>query len=1355
MAGQKEYSMLFKLSAQLGKEFSSAFSAAQQQLRATQKEISDLKKVQSDISAYTKQQQAVDATSKKLSDLVRQHDNIQREIKETGTYSSDLENKLIDKERAIEKAAKALEQETKILKSMENSLQKAGVDTSNLSQESQRLVTQLEQAKGKLQSNQQELGRLAQKQREATEATKDFGNISATAFEAAGNALATAGIAAGLKAIYDEYKQCVSIAAEFHETMSTVEALSGASADEMAALTAEAKVLGATTKYTATESAQAMTYMGMAGWKAGEMLSGMDGVINLAAASGEDLATVADIVTDNLTAFGLKASDTARFADVLASAATNSNTSVSVMGETFKSSAALAGALGYSIEDVAVAVGLMANAGVKGSNAGTALKNIFGGLLEGITLTSEAFGEVEYSAVNADGTMKSFGETLVDLRGYFEQMTGAEQMQNANLIAGERAMSGFVSILNASDSDFQKLTDSINNSAGAAQKMADIKMDNLNGQLTLMNSAADALRTTIGEAFEPELRALAEIGTEILTGIQKFAEEHPVLLKSIIAITAEVGAFLLIYKSYQTVKSVMNTLTAVGNALKAQETAATVAHTAAVSAEAAATTGATVAQTGLNAAMLANPIGLVIAAIATLTTGIIALANYTKEYENGIAGMTATTRKQYYELQELNDEYEKACELYGETDERTLRLKYQVDELTDSYEANKKTVKELQNEVSELASEMENINSTYRDSLKAARDEETDTLALIQKLKDLSALSDSMGVEAQMTAIIDSLNEKYSELALTYADVTANVDSYADAMRRAAEQEYEARKKEAQVTVFNEAVTNKAATEDRMTDLEQNVAVLLDTYGLNSEDVSDEVRRLYSAVQAEIDDPKQNLTYDTLKALTEYVNRSDAAVGMVGGDSAFDITLGNTWEYSGELNEYASAIKEAEAALAGYNDQIEETAEAWGEAEAAAKAAQEALYVTPEGAVDFAFGLVKEDIDSLCASYDELYQAARESFEGQYKLWDTAAEYAEKDIGSINTALETQIAYWDNYNEDLNNLLSRAGDIEGLSELIATNSDNSTDSVMAISGMAHATDEELRQMVKNWTELQKQQSETADTFAKLVTNFDENLDELTQQMKDAVEELDLSSQAEQSAENMIDAYADEIRNSKGAAVAAANEVASAVAEVLSGTVESAAARAAVATANTATRQAAANVGTSEALTSGMLMTVTKSGQNPILMSPYGSRDYNAYASGTDGAEAGLALVGEHGPELMIMQGGERIYNAAETEQLLALARESSSINAYASGTESMAILSFIPLLSAMVSAEPIMPISAERNSDGGKIEINISPVFQIEGGSSGVDELESRVHDISDQLIEMVMERLDEIGIDAKRSVYS
>ncbi len=546
MASRKEYEMLFQLNAQLGSNYSGTFSKAQREIVQMQEKVKALSKTQSDIAAYQKQQSAVEATRSKLAVLQQQYDNIQKEMKETEGYSSALENKLLAKQQQIEKTSSSLQQQTDKLNQMDAALRNAGVDTSNLARESTNLTSRIEDLKAK--------------QEEAAESAEEFGESSTEAFGAIGQAIASAGIAISLKEIFDAYMDCVDIAADFEETMSTVEALSGASAREMGDLTALAKELGATTKFTAKESAEAMTYMGMAGWDATQMMSGMDGVLQLAAASEENLGLVSDIVTDNLTAFGLKASDTARFSDVLAAAATNSNTSVSIMGETFKMSASVAGALGYSIEDVAVAVGLMANSGIKGSIAGTALKNTFNGLLEGVTLSAKAFGEYKYSAINADGTMKDFSSTIDELRVYFEQMTEAERVNNAMTVAGQRGYNGLLAILNATDADYAALTQSINECSGAAERMAKIKLDNLKGDITLMTSASDALKTSIGEQFNPELRKLYSTGTELFGLANQFVTENPILVRSITAFVGVMGLATAGITAYTTIAKVAKTL---------------------------------------------------------------------------------------------------------------------------------------------------------------------------------------------------------------------------------------------------------------------------------------------------------------------------------------------------------------------------------------------------------------------------------------------------------------------------------------------------------------------------------------------------------------------------------------------------------------------------------------------------------------------------------------------------------------------------------------------------------------------------------------------------------------------------
>jgi len=529
MSNRKDYEQRFILNAQLNGGFNAAFSKAQREFARLGKEIRDLDRVQKDISGYQKQQTAVQNTEKKLRSLTEQQELLKTEMKSASAEAlPGLGRKYLELDRRIGDTTAALERQRQKLDASGAKLREAGVDTADLSGKSAELSARLKELK--------------EEQEEAAKGAQTFGEKAASGFSAAGAALAAAGIAAAVNGVKDAFAACVEAAGSFEASMSAVEALSQANAREMAALSAEAKDLGATTKFTAGESADAMGYMAMAGWDAREMLSGMPGVLNLAAASGEDLAMVSDIVTDSLSAFGLTAADTARFADVLAAAATNSNTNVAIMGETFKMSASVAGALGYSVEDVAAAMGLMANSGVKGSIAGTALRNTFNGLLEGVTLTGAAFGEYEYNAVRADGTMKSFGDTIEELRERFDQMTEAERVSNAMAIAGQRGYNGLLAILNAADADYASLTGSINDCAGAAERMAKVRMDNLSGDLTLMNSAWDALKTTIGEQFIPELRGLAEAGTETLSWMDAFVQEHPALVKGVTVFTGALGA---------------------------------------------------------------------------------------------------------------------------------------------------------------------------------------------------------------------------------------------------------------------------------------------------------------------------------------------------------------------------------------------------------------------------------------------------------------------------------------------------------------------------------------------------------------------------------------------------------------------------------------------------------------------------------------------------------------------------------------------------------------------------------------------------------------------------------------------
>lgn len=398
----------------------------------------------------------------------------------------------------------------------------------------------------------------------------------------------------------------VGVAAKFESAMSEVAAISGASGDELQALTEKAQEMGATTKFSASESAAALKYMAMAGWDTEAMLNGINGVMQLAAASGEDLASTSDIVTDAMTAFGMSADQSTRFANVLAQAANRSNTSVALMGETFKYVAPVAGALGYSIEDASVAIGLMANSGIKGSQAGTSLKNVLTNLAKPTDQVQSYMDKLSISLTDSAGKVKPLNQLLNEMRGGFNSLTEAEKAEYAAGIAGKEGMSGLLAIVNASQTDFDNLTEAINNSNGAAQNVADTMMDNLGGQLTILKSTLEGIAISFGNILLPAVKKVVSSLQDFLNWLNGLTDGQKQLVVTIATVIAAIGPVLLIIGKLIT--SVTNIIKVV-NMLKP-------------------------AFAALNAVMAANPISIIILAIAGLVAALVTLYNKNETFRN-------------------------------------------------------------------------------------------------------------------------------------------------------------------------------------------------------------------------------------------------------------------------------------------------------------------------------------------------------------------------------------------------------------------------------------------------------------------------------------------------------------------------------------------------------------------------------------------------------------------------------------------------------------------------------------------------------------------------------------------------
>lgn len=473
-----------------------------------------------------------------------------------------------------------------------------------------------------IEATQQELQKLTKESMSASAALSKVSDVTGKIGEGAQSV--GKNMSKGSAAIVGLGAAAVKTTADFESSMSNVAAISGATGDDLEALKSKAREMGSQTKFSATEAGDAFGYMAMAGWKTSDMIDGIAGIMNLAAASGEDLATTSDIVTDALTAFGLTASDSGHFADVLAAASSNANTNVSMMGETFKYAAPIAGALGFSVEDTAEAIGLMANSGIKASQAGTSLRRIMTALAGEVAFEGETLGEVTIATTNADGSMRNLSDILSDCRAAFSQLSESEQSSAAGALVGTEAMTGFLALMNAAPSDIDKLSSAIADCDGTAENMAVTMQDNLNGQLTTLKSLLQELAISIGEVIMPYISRIVEGMKGVVTQLNSMSESHRQLIVTIALVVAALGPALIVFGKIATGVSAIIGLVAKIIPM--------------VTGLIGIITGTSGAAAGLSGvlAVLTGPVGLVIAAVTALIAIITGLYLKCDDFRNYI-----------------------------------------------------------------------------------------------------------------------------------------------------------------------------------------------------------------------------------------------------------------------------------------------------------------------------------------------------------------------------------------------------------------------------------------------------------------------------------------------------------------------------------------------------------------------------------------------------------------------------------------------------------------------------------------------------------------------------------------------
>lgn len=824
-----------------------------------------------------------------------------------------LDSILAAQKTQVEKANEAYEKTVKVYGKNSAEADRAKISLNGYIGAMNQTQREIEKYTQELKDCENETGRFAKSTDELDSATQKASEGFTVMKGALANLVAD-GIRAAISALKDLAQETFTVGANFEQEMAKVGAISGANTDEIDALTEKAKEMGETTVFSATESAEAFEFMAMAGWKTEDMLNGIGGLMSLAAASGEDLGTTADIVTDALTAMGYGAQDAAKLADVMAAASSNANTNVKLMGDTFKYAAPIAGSLGYNMEDMAVAIGLMANAGVKGTMAGTALSSIMTRLSVDTDGCASNLKEMGVEVVNSDGSMRDFSDVMVDLRKHFSELSDVEQTALAKNIAGQEAMKGLLAIVNASEDDFNKLTKAVNNSSGAAEDMANTMNDTVNGQVTLLKSKVEGIMIKIFENASDSIREAIdqisealdkvnwdEVGKKVGDIVKKLVDFFKDLIKNSdkvintlkkIAIT--LATVFVVDKIYKFTTAIVGLVKAVG-AIK----------------------GAMVAAEGatglLGAAMSALPIVAVGAAVAGLVAGVVILANRTDDYVEVVAHLTEAEQENIDKVHKLKESYDD--------------MKSSRDAAVQDVETEYRYYEDLRQELDSLVGANGKVKEGYEDRV-----------AFI-----LSELNSALNTEMTMTdGVIENYAKERQELERlmetqkAQAILEANRGAYSEALQNVEDAELAAARA---LNTYNDTLERMSNTQAEVTELEKKAAAAWEQAGYNGGEYVD----IAQSIQNELDGTKQRLKeeelahYESIKSLneaqeayegyaTEIKNFQDLATIVETGEGDIDQALNNL---ENDFKDAETAtVKTLEAQVRTYEDNLKQLKDA-------------------------------------------------------------------------------------------------------------------------------------------------------------------------------------------------------------------------------------------------------------------------------------------------------------------------------------------------------------------------------------------------------------------------------------------
>ena len=915
-----------------------------------------------------------------------------------------------------------------------------------------------------------EMEGLKQKQVEVQEAAEKMGNSGTQAIQAYQQALVASGIQDALKAIFEELQACAEASVEFESALTGVDKTTNMSATELSEMAEAVKDLALEIPVTTDEMLAIGEVAGQLGIAKGNLLdfsetmSMLSTATTMAADEGATmLAQFANITQMDQSMYDELASSIVALGNSYAT----TEQKITEMSQGIAASASLAGMSEADMLGLSAAVSSL---GIESQMGSTAVSKLISMLMTAVE-TGDGLEDLAHVAgMSADQFADAWGNNAVGaLESFVVGLSDTDRLGKSAIVT--------LTDLGITETRMQRTILSLSNSGdlltrtiGTANKAWDENIAlseeaakryaTTASQQVLMENSFNNLRIAIGDNYTPILRDLYAVGADVLSGMTEFVEANPALVKAVTAAVGVIGLATAGVTAYVATVKVANAVTGLF--------------------------------AGTLGAGVVGPIAAVTAGVAALAGIVAAASEAVDEEAKAVREMTEASREDYYQLQDLRSEYEAAAATYGENSEEAMYLAWQIDELSASFENSKQSLAEYVEESNAASDSMNSMLDANRDAYEQIGTNEGTTLALVHRLQDLASLTDqTVETQEEMKAIITELNGIVPELAISYEDVVNGVTDYAAAIEatikaEAAKQRYE-QSQQAMVDALNaqyeaeqrlaEAKDNQTSAQARYNRAYADYCATMDAYSMNGQNpwagvamwLTDEQKELNAAQEAletynaEVEEWEGNLN----NATNEYQEYLDSMVG------------------------YVETMEESTSSTAELNDRISETT---------------------------------AKMQELAEAYTLAYEAAYSSVSGQYALWDEAAEVVATSAGTINTAIDSQITYWQNYNSNLQSLTDRSKDIEGLSDMIASFADGSTDSVNAVAGMATATDEELAAMVADWQALQEEQDKVATSIAELTAGFNAEMDALQTALADDIAAMNLSEEAAASGKYTIEGF---------------------------------------------------------------------------------------------------------------------------------------------------------------------------------------------------------------------------------------